>query len=199
MMANFKNQASDVVGKAKKGDKKALLIAAIAAVAVIAVVVALILIFTGGPKSVVKKYLKEEEKISKKAEAVYSDVYLFANKKALKKLDMDDDDEEENAKVTWKITKSKTYGSSSDVTEGVRAFVKARKGDDEKVKAAALVEVTTTVKIDGDKEKSKEYYCLAKVGGNWYLIKSSGDSAENINDAAEKWEKMASSKKKSDD
>ena len=55
------------------------------------------------------------------------------------------------------------------------------------------------VKYKGEKQTIKEYYCLAKVGGKWYLLDDDGDVAENINDAAEAWEKEASSSKKNSD
>ena len=103
----------------------------------------------------------------------------------------DDDDEDDDVKESWKITKVKKYGKNDDVTEGMRAYVGNMKGDEDKVKGAALVEVTTTTKGKGDKKdkKSKEYFALVKVGGNWYVMTTS--SAENINDAADKWEDLA--------
>ena len=101
------------------------------------------------------------------------------------------DDEDDDVKESWKITKVKKYGKNDDVTEGMRAYVGNMKGDEDKVKGAALVEVTTTTKGKGDKKdkKSKEYFALVKVGGNWYVMTTS--SAENINDAADKWEDLA--------
>ena len=156
------------------------------------------LLFGNGPKSVVKNYLKKSESLSEKEGDLNSKYMLFANKKALKKLDMyDDDDDEDDVDYSWKVTKTKKFGKSDDVTEGVRAYVKARKGDEDKVQNTALVEVTITVKQDGDKEKIKEYFMVVKVGGNWYLLDDDGDIAENINDGAEKWENMAGSSKKS--
>ena len=144
--------------------------------------------------------LKKQESIEKEAESFESKYFLFSNKKARKKLDMDtDDDDDEDVKSSWKVTKVKKYGKNDDVTDGVKAYVKSSKGDDDAVKGAALVEVTTTVKIDGEKEKVKTYYCCAKVGGKWYLLTANGRTAENINDAAEFWEKKADNKKKSDD
>jgi hypothetical protein len=115
----------------------------------------------------------------------------------------DEDEEKDAPKVTWKVTKVKKYGKSDDVTEGMRAYVADRGGDEDKVKASALVEVTETTKVKGeDPEKVKRYYPVVKVGGKWYLLTGSGNKADNINKAADKWEAMAGSdskKKNSDD
>ena len=200
------NFAGNVVDKAKKGDKKTLVIGAIVAVvAVIAIVALIMLLFGNGPKSVVKKALKKGEALDKKQEDLAETYLLFYNKKARKKLDMDEEDEDEKSvKKSWKVTKAKKYGKNDDVTEGMRAYVADRGGDEDKVKAAALVEVTETTKVKGeDPEKVKKYYALVKVGGKWYLLTGAGNKAENINKAADKWEAMAGSdskkKKNSDD
>ena len=74
-------------------------------------------------------------------------------------------------------------------------------GDEDKVKNAALVEVTIKVKKDGDTDTAKMYYMVVKVGGKWLLIDDDGSIAKNINKAAEKWENLAGkkSKKNNDD
>ena len=199
------NFAGNVVDKAKKGDKKTLIIGAVAAVAAVIVLVMIISwLFGNGPKSVVKKALKKSENIEKKYEELAETYLLFSNKKARKKLDMDNDEDEEEAKTSWKITKTKKYGKNDDVTEGMRAYVSQMGGDEDKVKASALVEVTETTKVKGeDPEKVKKYYAVVKVGGKWYMLTGSGSKADNINKAADKWEAMAGSdskkKKNSDD
>ena len=63
------NFAGNVVDKAKKGDKKTLIIGAVVAVAAVIVLVMIISwLFGNGPKSVVKKALKKSENIEKKGQ-----------------------------------------------------------------------------------------------------------------------------------
>ena len=206
------NYASNIVNGAKKGDKKSLIIAIAAAVAVLVVVIGLISLLAGkSPKKIVKTLLKKQESLQKDATNFEEKYCLYANKKALKKLDIDvDDDDDEDGKITWKVTKQKKFGKDDEVTEGVKAYVKGgkgsfknKKGDDDKIKGAALVEVSYTYKPKkGEKQKYKVYYCLAKVGGKWYLVDDDAEMAETITEAGEYWEKFAekkSSKKNDDD
>lgn len=195
------NIVGNIADKAKKGDKKLLYIVAAAAVAVVVIILILCLLLGNGPKSVVKNYLKKSEKLSEQQEKLDSKYLMFANKKALKKLDLWDDDDDEKIKTSWKVTKVKKYGKKDDVTEGVRAYVEKKDGDGDKVKSVAIVQVTLTAKIDGEKEKRDMYFTCAKIGGNWYLLSDDPSSGKNINAAAKEWESLVSksSKKSSKD
>ena len=176
--------------KAPGMDQKTLITIIVAAIAAVILVVILCCALTGGPKKTVKAYLKAQEALVDE----YSDLsnkYTFYGDKCQKKLDMlEDDDDDDDTKSSWKISKVTKYGKKDDVTEGIKEYISAMNGEDDKVKGSAIVEVTTTVKSDGDKNTSKTYYTVIKVGGSWYILDSES-SAENTKEVANYWEDMA--------
>lgn len=184
------NKVDDFIGKAKKGNKKSLIFAIAGVVVALVVIVLLISLLGNGPKKIVKTMLKQEEKLEKQEEKLEKKYNLFSNAKALKKLDMDeDDDDDDETETSWKITKVKKFSKKDDVTEGMKAYVKLQDGDEDAIKGSALVEVTYTIKKGKDKNTSKMYFAMVKVGGNWYYMDMS--TGKNINDAAKDWEELA--------
>ena len=140
------------------------------------------------PKGVVKSALNYSDTLENAMEDVTSTFLMFSNEKALKKLDMyDEDDEDDKVSTSWKITKSEEYDKDADVTAGVKAYVKMMAGDSSAIEQTALVEVTQKIAIGDDEEQVKTYYTLGKVGGTWYLLSGNGIKKSSIDEAVEYW------------
>ncbi len=142
------------------------------------------------PKGVVISVLEYSDSLEKGMEDVTSTFYMFSNEKALKKMDMDSD-EDDDTSVTWKVTKSAEYDEDADVTAGVKAYVRMQAGDSSAVEHTALVEVTISITTGDEKEKVKTYYTLAKIGGTWYLVSDNAIAKDSIDDAVEYWRDKA--------
>jgi len=170
--------------KASSMDKKTLLTIAVAAAAAVVVLILLIVCLSGGPKKTVKAYLKASEALSEEEDNILNK-YSWQGEKAQKALDLYEEPDSE-VKTSWKISKVKKYGKKDDVTEGIKEYISQMKGDDEKITASAIVQVTTTTKEDGDKDTSDYFVSVLKIKGNWYIL--SQGSGENIKDIANKWE-----------
>ena len=142
------------------------------------------------PKGVVKSVLEYIDSLEKSMDDVTSTFFMFSNEKALKKMDMDSD-EDDDASFTWKVTKSAEYDEDADVTAGVKAYVRMKAGDSSAIEQTALVEVTQTITMGDEKEKVKTYYTLAKIGGTWYLVSNNTITKDSIDDAVEYWRDKA--------
>lgn len=156
-------------------------------------------------EGIVETYVKNTEILEDAEEEVETTCLMFQNPKALKKLDLyDEDDDEDDDDYTWKITKSKNYDEDSDVTEGIKNYVESRYGDGDAIDETALVEVTVTYKQSRDDDydyddddddystKKKYYFSAAKIGGTWYIVSDNARRADSINEAAEYWENRSS-------
>ena len=140
------------------------------------------------PKGVVKSALNYSDTLENAMEDVTSTFLMFSNEKALKKLDMyDEDDEDDKVSTSWKITKSEEYDKDADVTAGVKAYVNMMAGDSSAIEQTALVEVTQVITVGDDEEQVKTYYTLGKVGGTWYLLSGNGIKKSSIDEAVEYW------------
>ena len=141
------------------------------------------------PEELVDYYVTGAEEYRDNQDNLQKQCELFSNETALKKLDMYDEDDLKSPKYSWEIKKTKEYGEDDDVTEGVKAYVRARGGDEEQIQSVAITEVSVTTEIDDEKEKTKYYFTSVKVGGKWYILDD--NSAENINDMEDKWAKYS--------
>ena len=164
-------------------------------------------------EGIVEAYVKNTEILEDAEEEVETTCLMFQNPKALKKLDLyDEDDDDDDDDYTWKITKSKNYDEDSDVTEGIKSYVESRYGDGDAIDETALVEVTVTYKQskddyyddddddgDGDYAKKKYYFSAAKIGGTWYIVSDNARRADSISEAAEYWESRSSNSNYYDD
>lgn len=157
-------------------------------------------------EGIVEAFVKASEMLEDAQDEMASTFLMFKNKKALKKLDIDTSDEDD-FDYSWKITKSKNYDEDSAVTAGVKEYVRMQMGDKDAIEETALVELTVTYKTGGnddddddddDNMTHKLYMCAAKIGGNWYLVSENTQRANNINEAAEYWEKRKSPKEYED-
>ena len=142
-------------------------------------------------EGIVKTYVENTELLEAANEKVETTCMMLKNKAALKELDLEEDDEDDDENYTWEITKSKDYDKDSGVTDGVRAYVKSARGDEDAIQETALVEVTVTLKKDSGNKKQKLYFCTAKIGGTWYLV-TDGRTADSITEAARYWENRSS-------
>ena len=141
------------------------------------------------PKGVVKSALNYSDTLENAMEDVTSTFLMFSNEKALKKLDMYDEDDK--VSTSWKITKSEEYDKDADVTAGVKAYVKAEGGDSSVVEQTALVEVTETTTVGEEEYTRKRYYALAKIGGTWYLVSGNGTTKDSFKEAEKAWRDYA--------
>ena len=152
-------------------------------------------------EGVVKTYVKYSEELEEATNELDSTCLMLSNKKALKKLDIDRADDSDVDDYKWKITKSKEYDGDSDVTAGVKAYVRKYGGDDDAVEKVALVQVTVTYTVsedddddddDDDDSLTKEYFFTAvKIGGTWYLANDNARREDSFKDAEEYWEDRA--------
>lgn len=189
-----------VAPKEKKPvNKLPIIIGAIAAAAVIAIV--LYLILHDGAKSLVKDYIKYQEKKAEEA----GKYELESSEKALKALDILDDDDDDDDEVKWKVKGSKHYSGKDDEFKGLCAYIEKEKGvlgkagETDKVSKLAIVEVKVS---SGDNSKSVFYSC-AKIAGKWYVIteetKSESSKYKNIKSVANYWADKAGKKSSNDD
>ena len=140
------------------------------------------------PKGVVKSALNYSDTLENAMEDVKSTFLMFSNEKALKKLDMyNEKDDDDDYSYEWKITKSEEYDKDADVTAGVKAYVNMMAGDSSAIEQTALVEVTQVITVGDDEEQVKTYYTLGKVGGTWYLLSGNGIKKSSIDEAVEYW------------
>lgn len=140
------------------------------------------------PKGVVKSALNYSDTLENAMEDVTSTFLMFSNEKALKKLDMyNEKDDDDDYSYEWKITKSEEYDKDADVTAGVKAYVNMMAGDSSAIEQTALVEVTQVITVGDDEEQVKTYYTLGKVGGTWYLLSGNGIKKSSIDEAVEYW------------
>ncbi len=170
-------------------NKKILFIIAGVVVAVIALVI--VLMCLSKPKRLVKKYMKETEKLEEIAEE-FEEKYSIDSEKAMKALDLWTDKMEEakekaeDSKVSWEIGDVKKYGKKDAPTKYYKEIVENEKGDKDAVKKTAIVEVVSTVKDkDGNKTKSHKFFLLVKAGGKWYVAETT--RGEKLGDALDKW------------
>lgn len=140
------------------------------------------------PKGVVKSALNYSDTLENAMDDVTSTFLMFSNEKALKKLDMyNEKDDDDDYSYEWKITKSEEYDKDADVTAGVKAYVNMMAGDSSAIEQTALVEVTQVITVGDDEEQVKTYYTLGKVGGTWYLLSGNGIKKSSIDEAVEYW------------
>ena len=183
---------------AKAGIGKYLPIIGIAA-AVVVVIVALFLIFSGGPKSVVKEYKKlmedRNEAVAKKNKEVNKIDEKLAEldwscEKAQKALKLLKDENKKDVEKTWKITDSETFSGDDKEFKGMIAGLTAEGATTKSVKKLAIVEVKTYDKNDKNDKGTFEYFSLAKIGGSWYIL-DINTSAKSIQDAANEFAELA--------
>ncbi len=170
-------------------NKKVLFI--IAGVVVVVIALVIVLMCLSKPKRIVKKYMKEAEKVAE-LEEDFDEKYSITSEKAMKALDlwtdkMDEAKEAaEDSKVSWKIGDVKKYGKKDAPTKYYKEIVEDKKGDKDAVKKTAIVEVVSTVKDkDGNKTKSHQFFLLVKTGGKWYLADTT--RGEKFGDALDEW------------
>ena len=138
------------------------------------------------PEELVNYYITAAEQLDNDQETLKKQCQVYSNETALKELDMYDEDKDDSLKTTWEIKKTKEYKEDDGVTDGVKAFIHRRGGDEDQVQGAAITEVSITIETDGEKkDKYKSFYTSVKISGKWYIIDCS--SADSLNDLADKW------------
>lgn len=181
---------------AKTGIGKYLPIIGIAA-AVVVVLVVLFLIFSGGPKSVVKEYMKlaedRDEAVAKKNKEVNKiDEKLndlqWTCEKAQKALKLLKDEDAKKPDYDWKITDSETFSGDDAEFKGFVDMLSNMKATTKSVKKMAIVEVKTYDKNNKSDKGEFAYFVLAKISGDWYIYTIDDDS-KSIQDAANKYKK----------
>ncbi len=181
---------------AKAGIGKYLPIIGIAA-AVVVVIVALFLIFSGGPKSVVREYLKlQEERDEAKAKQNKEvnkideklDELSWKSEKAQKALKLLKDEDAKTPDYDWKITDSETFSGDDAEFKGFIEILTDQKATTKSVKKMAIVEVKTYDKNNKSDKGEFVYFVLAKISGDWYIYTVDA-SSKSIQDAANKYKK----------
>lgn len=138
------------------------------------------------PKGVVESALQYSDSLEKSMEEVSSTFLMFSNEKALKKLDMDKGDDDE-VSFEWEVTESVEYDKDSDLTAGVKAYVRMMAGDSSAIEQTALVEVEGTITAEGRETTMKTYYTLARIGGTWYLASDDSMNKNSFDEVVEYW------------
>lgn len=141
------------------------------------------------PEGVLKSALRYSDSLEKAMDDVESTFLMFSNKKALKKLDMlDNDEDDEKVSYEWKITKSEEYDEDADLTASVKAYVRMQTGDSSAIEQTALVEVEDTITVAGEEPMTrKQYYTLSRIDGTWYMVSGNAVKKDSFDEAVEYW------------